>query len=64
MSMIHEDQVQQAKEIVTAHNRATPTMLERLMKVHYQTAVALLEELETLGVVGPEIGKLGLRAVL
>ena len=31
MSMIHEDQVQQAKEIVTAHNRATPTMLERLM---------------------------------
>ena len=30
MSMIHEDQVQQAKEIVTAHNRATPTMLERL----------------------------------
>lgn len=64
MSEIHADQMQRAKEIVTAHNRATPTMLERLMKVHYQTAVALLEELEKLGVVGPEIDKLGLRAVL
>lgn len=64
MSMISEDQLQQAREIVTAQNRATPSMLERLMKVHYQTAVALLEELERIGVVGPEIGKLGERAVL
>lgn len=64
MSLIPENQLQWAKEIVTAQNRATPTMLERLMKVHYQTAVALIEELEKLGVVGPEIGKLGERAVL
>ena len=63
MSMIHEDQVQQAKEIVTAHNRATPTMLERLMKVHYQTAVTLLEELQRLGAVGPGLGNPASRAI-
>ena len=58
-----EDQVIQAEEIVTAHNRATTALLERLMKVHYQTAVALLEELEKRRVVGPETGRLHERPV-
>ncbi len=62
-SLFIEDQVRQAEEIVTAHNRATTAMLERLMKVHYQTAVALLEELEIRGVVGPETGRLRERPV-
>lgn len=64
MTPIPDDLVQRAAEIVIAQQRATPSMLERLLNVHYQTAVALLEELERLGVVGAEIRKLGERAVV
>lgn len=58
-----EDQVKHAQEIVTAQGRATTATLERLMKVHYLTAVAILEELEVRGVVGPEIGRIRERRV-
>lgn len=58
-----EDQLKHAEEIVTAQGRATTATLERLMKVHYQTAVALLEELEARGVLGPEIGRIRERRV-
>lgn len=58
-----EDQVKRAEEIVTAQGRATTATLERLMKVHYQMAVALLEELEMRGVLGPEIGRIRERRV-
>ena len=64
MSPIPEDLVEQAAERLRPLNRATPTTLERLLKVHYLTAVALLEELETRGVVGPVIGKLGERRTI
>lgn len=64
MSPIPEDLVEQAAERLRPLNRATPTTLERLLKVHYHTAVALLEALETRGVVGPVIGKLGERRTI
>jgi Mn-dependent DtxR family transcriptional regulator len=63
MPIFMEDQVKRAEEIVTAQGRATTATLERLMKVHYQTAVALLEELEMRGVLGPEIGRICERRV-
>lgn len=64
MTQISHDLVEQAVETVAALNRATPTTLERLMKVHYWLAVELLEHLEKLGVVGPVIGKLGERRTI
>lgn len=64
MTQIPNDLVEQAVETVTALSRATPTTLERLMRVHYWMAVELLEHLEKIDVVGPVIGKHGERRTI
>lgn len=45
-----------AKEIVMQHDRASASLLQRRLSIGYARAARLLDQLEELGVVGPGVG--------
>lgn len=45
-----------AKELVVKYNKASAIFLQRKLMIDYERAVRLLDELQTNGVVGPELG--------
>jgi S-DNA-T family DNA segregation ATPase FtsK/SpoIIIE len=51
-----DDLVQQAVKIVTSSQRASASLLQRRLRIGYPRAARLLDELETLGIVGPAQG--------
>lgn len=48
--------VEQAVSIVRQHQRASASMLQRRLRIGYPRAARLLDQLETMGVVGPSQG--------
>lgn len=50
------DEITAAIEVLKATNRATPAMFQRRMKIGYNAAAKIMEELERRGIVGPENG--------
>ena len=46
----------QALEVLKASKRASTSMLQRRLRIGYNRAARLMEELEDRGVVGPENG--------
>jgi DNA segregation ATPase FtsK/SpoIIIE, S-DNA-T family len=51
-----DDLIQQAVKIVTRTQRASASLLQRRLHIGYPRAARLLDELETLGIVGPAQG--------
>lgn len=48
-----EERVEQARKIVTEHQRGSVSLVQRELRCRYFEAATLLEELERRGVVGP-----------
>jgi DNA segregation ATPase FtsK/SpoIIIE-like protein len=55
---------QQAIEVIRSEQKATPSLIQRRLRLSYAQAFAIIEELESDGVVGPEEGCMGLRKIL
>jgi S-DNA-T family DNA segregation ATPase FtsK/SpoIIIE len=51
-----DDLLQQAVKMVTSSQRASASLLQRRLRIGYPRAARLLDELETLGIVGPAQG--------
>lgn len=52
-----EDLIQQAIEVILRDRRATTSHLQRRLRVGYNRASLIIEELEQRGIVGPQIGQ-------
>ena len=48
--------MEQAVEIVTTANKASASYLQRRLKIGYNRAARLVEEMERMGIVGPQNG--------
>ncbi|GAB4520609.1 MAG: DNA translocase FtsK [Anaerolineae bacterium] len=59
-----DDLIQQAIEILRGEERASASMLQRRLRIGYPRAARLMEELEEMGVVGPDEGGGRARKVL
>jgi S-DNA-T family DNA segregation ATPase FtsK/SpoIIIE len=56
VEMDEDPLLQQAIEIILRDQRATTSYLQRCMRIGYNRAANLIEELEARGIVGPQIG--------
>ena len=46
-------ELQQAKDLVLEHQKASPSLLMRKMHINYNEAAELIQQLEMNGVIGP-----------
>lgn len=50
--------LKQALEVIFTHERATTSFLQRRLKIGYNRAASIIDELEAQGFIGPQIGNL------
>ena len=50
-----DDLMQEAIELVEEHHQASASFLQRQMRIGYPRAARLMDQLEELGVVGPQV---------
>jgi DNA segregation ATPase FtsK/SpoIIIE, S-DNA-T family len=51
-----EDLLKEAMEIISRDRKASTSYLQRRMRIGYNRAATLVEQLETMGVIGPQVG--------
>lgn len=59
----HAERLEQARKLVIKENKASISMIQRVLRIGYNTAAHLMEDLEREGVVSP-MNQTGIRKVL
>jgi DNA segregation ATPase FtsK/SpoIIIE, S-DNA-T family len=53
-----DSMLRQALEIILTHERATTSFLQRRLRIGYNRAASIIDELEAKGIIGPQVGTL------